>query len=179
MKNETANRKSARPTVSAKTAWLMGVDLVTTGEHLHSIRRKNHLTQEMLSELFEQAGDPVSRNSISYWETGKKLPSVEHLVFLAELYRCSLDELIFSFRRSRSEENGDQPVPLNITLHSFRGASSASLFFFSQSDVARSIQLLRHEIAKRGGTTSIPSGSMVSCTVSSCSQGIRSNTTAY
>lgn len=137
MKNETANRMPARPTVSAKTAWLMGVDLVTTSAHLRSMRRKNHLTQEMLSELFEQAGDPVSRNSISYWETGKKLPSVEHLVFLAELYRCSLDELIFSFRRSRSEENGDQPVSLNITLHSFRGASSASRFFFSQSSKAR------------------------------------------
>ena len=48
------------------------------------------------------------------WENGKKLPSLSHVVFLAELYSCSLDELVISYRRSREADDGDQSVPFFI-----------------------------------------------------------------
>lgn len=105
-----------RLTISRAKAWLMGIDPVATGRQLRSMRRKHNLTQEMLSELFEEAGESASRVAISNWETGKKLPSLAHVVFLAELYRCSPDELVVSYRRSHITEDCDQPVPLLLIL---------------------------------------------------------------
>lgn len=98
-------------TINYATAWLMGIDPIATGKQLKELRRSHHLTQEYLSELFEQGGDSASRVIISMWENGKKLPSLSHMVFLAELYDCSLDELVFSYRRSRELADRDQPVP--------------------------------------------------------------------
>lgn len=37
------------------------------------------------------------------WESGKKLPTLSHLVFLRELYGCTLDELICTYRQSARE----------------------------------------------------------------------------
>lgn len=104
-------------------AWLMGIDPIATGQQLKKQRRAHHLTQEQLSELFEQAGDSLSRVSISIHENGKKMPSLDHVVFLAELYGCSLDELVISYRRSREPDSRDQPVPLIFTM-SVRRASA-------------------------------------------------------
>lgn len=91
-------------------AWLMGIDPTATGRQLKKLRQTHHLTQEFLSELFEQGGDSASRVIISMWENGKKLPTLSHIVFLAELYDCALDELVISYRRSRGDGDRDQPV---------------------------------------------------------------------
>lgn len=98
--------------INYANSWLMGIDPVATGRQLQELRRKNHLTQEDLSELFEWCDISASRVSISVWENGKKTPSLLHIVFLAELYGCSLDELVVSYRRSRESGDRDQPVPL-------------------------------------------------------------------
>ena len=98
-------------TVNYATAWLMGVDPVATGAKLKQHRIANNLTQEELSGLLADGGDPASRVSISMWESGKKLPSLSHLVFLRELYGCTLDELVCTYRQSEREAgDGDQPV---------------------------------------------------------------------
>ncbi len=120
MKNVTINYAKAR---------LMGIDPIATGRQLKKLRREHHLTQEYLSELFEQGFYSVSRVSISAWENSKKLPKLDHLVFLSELYGCSLDELVISYRRSRESADRDQPVPYYLyylplrrmyaTLHMF------------------------------------------------------------
>ena len=88
-------------TISRTHAWLMGPDPVATGQQLRVMRRAHHLTQEQLSELLEEGGSSVSRNAISAWESEKRTPSLEHIVFLAELYVCPLDELVISFRRAQ------------------------------------------------------------------------------
>ncbi len=97
-------------TINYAKSWLMGIDPVATGRQLKKLRRDHGITQEFLSELFERCGDSASRVIISMWETGKKLPSLSHMVFLAELYGCSLDELVISYRRSRETEDDDQLV---------------------------------------------------------------------
>jgi transcriptional regulator with XRE-family HTH domain len=102
-------------TINYAKSWLMGIDPVATGRQLKKLRRENGFTQECLSEQFERCGDSASRVIISMWESGKKLPSLSHMVFLAELYGCSLDELVISYRRSRETEEDDQLVPLIIT----------------------------------------------------------------
>lgn len=102
-------------TINYAKSWLMGIDPVATGRQLKKLRRDHGITQEFLSELFERCGDSASRVIISMWETGKKLPSLSHMVFLAELYGCSLDELVISYRRSREHGDDDQLVPLIIS----------------------------------------------------------------
>lgn len=102
-------------TINYAKSWLMGIDPVATGRQLKKLRRDHGITQELLSELFERCGDSASRVIISMWETGKKLPSLSHMVFLAELYGCSLDELVISYRRSREQGDDDQLVPFIIS----------------------------------------------------------------
>lgn len=100
--------------INYANSWLMGIDPDATGRQLKKQRRCHNLSQEELSERFEQGGDSASRVIISMWETGKKMPTLSHIVFLAELYGCTLDELVVSYRRSqeRELEDRDQPVPL-------------------------------------------------------------------
>ena len=107
--------KRQKLSIPAYTSWLMGVDPVATGNMLRSRRVASHLTQEDLSELFERGGDSASRVTISNWETGRKLPTLMHVVFLSELYSCSLDELVVSYRRSQDAEESDQPVAFFVS----------------------------------------------------------------
>lgn len=120
--------------INYANSWLMGIDPVATGRQLKKLRRQHNFTQEDLSELFEWCDISASRVSISVWENGKKTPSLLHIVFLAELYGCTLDELVVSYRRSheRELEDRDQPVPL-INIITFKTnvcVCICSSFFF-------------------------------------------------
>ncbi len=119
-------------TIDYATAWRMGIDLVATGRQLKLHRLANHFTQEKLSDLFDQAGDSASRVIISMWENGKKLPSLSHVVLLAQLYHCPVDELVITFMRSAREAEGEggSSVLLWIFLqdHRRRDASCGGLF---------------------------------------------------
>ncbi|MBO1307974.1 helix-turn-helix transcriptional regulator [Enterococcus sp. 669A] len=52
-------------------------------------RKKNNLTQTQLAEELK-----IARQSISKWETGENLPSIDNLILLSEILNISLDELI-------------------------------------------------------------------------------------
>lgn len=52
-------------------------------------RQRNHLSQEQLADALN-----ISRQSISKWETGENLPSIDNLISLSGLLDISLDELI-------------------------------------------------------------------------------------
>lgn len=121
-------------TVNYATAWLMGVDPAATGARLKQYRNANHLTQEGLSGILTDGGDPASRVSISMWESGKKLPTLSHLVFLRELYGCTLDELICTYRQSaREAADGDQPVVFYYDLLLNAAGCMPAAFFALQS----------------------------------------------
>lgn len=57
--------------------------------NLQMFRRKMNLSQEELAEKCQ-----VSRQAIAKWERGDSVPTIEKLVFLADLYELSLDELV-------------------------------------------------------------------------------------
>ncbi len=59
------------------------------GFELKSQREKVGLSQLELSKL-----TGISQSSISRWEEGKRTPSIENCVQLADFYGISLDELI-------------------------------------------------------------------------------------
>ncbi len=59
------------------------------GENLYNARRKSGLSQQAVAEKLG-----VSRQTISKWETDETLPDICQSKKLADLYRCTLDELI-------------------------------------------------------------------------------------
>lgn len=59
------------------------------GENLQRLRKENKITQEALAEKCK-----VSRQAIAKWENNESIPTVDKLIYLADLYEVSLDELV-------------------------------------------------------------------------------------
>lgn len=91
--------------------WEMEIDPIATGKQLRKKRREASVSQEYLSEIITRyCVDSACKNIISKWETGKLIPSAQHLKFLAKNYGCTMDELIVTYSTSSADER-DQPVP--------------------------------------------------------------------
>lgn len=59
------------------------------GSNLQFLRRRGNMTQEKLAQQLD-----VSRQAVSKWESGETVPEVSTLLQLAELFHCSLDDLL-------------------------------------------------------------------------------------
>ncbi len=114
-----------------------------TGEQLYQHRRKANLTQEYLAELLD-----VSRVIISTWESGRKMPSWTHMVNLAKLYGCSLDELVVTYQRSRERDDRDQPVPLVNYMFIYLDECMRLHMFVFFCKLAVSVNLLSNQYNK-------------------------------
>lgn len=57
--------------------------------NIKKYREKNGLTQSALSSMMN-----ISRQSISKWETGQALPSIDNLIMLSDLLDIPLDQLV-------------------------------------------------------------------------------------
>lgn len=58
-------------------------------EKLRELRTKNGISQRTVAQKLD-----VSPSIISSYETGERTPSVENLLLLSYLYRCSTDYLL-------------------------------------------------------------------------------------
>ncbi len=58
------------------------------GERLRDLRIENDLTQE---ELSKKIG--ISEVTIYYWETGKRIPTLDNAVIIAKFFKVSIDYL--------------------------------------------------------------------------------------
>lgn len=58
-------------------------------ERLRELRTKSGLSQRIVAQKLD-----VSPSIISSYETGERTPSVENLLLLSYLYRCSTDYLL-------------------------------------------------------------------------------------
>lgn len=56
---------------------------------IKQFRLKNKLTQQQLADLVD-----VTRQAVTRWESGTVEPSTENLISLAQIFGCSVDELI-------------------------------------------------------------------------------------
>lgn len=70
-----------------------------TGEFLKSLREGKGLTQEQLAEHFY-----VSTRTVSRWETGSNMPTVDMLIDLADFYNVDIQEIIDGERKSENME---------------------------------------------------------------------------
>lgn len=57
--------------------------------NLRTLRKQHHLTQTDLSQMLN-----VSRQAYSNYETGKRTPDLDALLFLSRYYHVSLSELV-------------------------------------------------------------------------------------
>ena len=62
---------------------------MTISENIKKFRQENNLSQEQLAKKLN-----IARQSISKWENGETLPSIDNLIALSGLLDISLDELI-------------------------------------------------------------------------------------
>ena len=58
-------------------------------DNLRIQRKKLGLSQEELAEKCQ-----ISRQAIAKWESGESVPTIEEVIFLADLYDMTLDELV-------------------------------------------------------------------------------------
>jgi transcriptional regulator with XRE-family HTH domain len=70
----------------------------TFAQNLAALRKEKGLTQEDLADLLN-----VSRQSVSKWESGKGYPNMERMIFLADYYGVSLDDLAHRAVSGRKE----------------------------------------------------------------------------
>lgn len=62
---------------------------MTLSKNIVKFRKSNNLSQEQLAKKLN-----ISRQSVSKWENGQTLPSIDNLISLSGLLNISLDELI-------------------------------------------------------------------------------------
>ncbi len=62
---------------------------MTLGDKLSKLRRDNNYTQEQLAGVLG-----VSRQAISKWESNVTYPETDKLIYMSELFNCSLDYLL-------------------------------------------------------------------------------------
>ncbi|MBO4879660.1 MAG: helix-turn-helix transcriptional regulator [Clostridia bacterium] len=74
---------------------------MTTGEMILYYRKERKLSQEELGQMLS-----VSRQTISLWETGQTVPTIENLVRLKEIFGVSIDSLL-----GCAEETGEGAKP--------------------------------------------------------------------
>lgn len=56
---------------------------------IRDYREKNSYTQAYIAEKLG-----VGANAVSQWETGSRSPSVRNLRMLADIFKCSVDDLL-------------------------------------------------------------------------------------
>ena len=79
------------------------------GKYIKFLRERNNLTQEELAKKV-----PVSREAVSKWETGRRIPDIETLIILSNIFDVSIESLL------SGEESNNAVVNLykdNIKLH--------------------------------------------------------------
>lgn len=74
-------------------------------QNIQNHRKKLNMSQEELGNMLY-----VSRQTISMWEKGSTVPTLDNLVRLSEIFSISVDELLKGEGRTRIEENTENYV---------------------------------------------------------------------
>lgn len=74
------------------------MDAVRIGQFLKELRKENNMTQEQLGERIG-----VTNKTISKWETGNYMPSVDCLKSLSDIYQISINEILAGERLKQED----------------------------------------------------------------------------
>ncbi|MDR0899021.1 MAG: helix-turn-helix domain-containing protein [Lactobacillaceae bacterium] len=70
------------------------------GKNIKALRQEQNLTQDQFAEILH-----VTRQSVSKWETGDSAPDIENLIFIAEKFGVSMDDLVFGIGHRNTSNN--------------------------------------------------------------------------
>jgi transcriptional regulator with XRE-family HTH domain len=91
------------------------IDPVGTGKRLRKYRNGYSLSQDDIADFFVLAGSAISKQSISNWERGKGLPTIDHMALLAYgLYHVGLEDLYVRYGSCERADSDDQPAHLFV-----------------------------------------------------------------
>lgn len=65
------------------------IDIIKAGKFITVLRQERKLSQRQLAEKLN-----VTRQAISKWENGLRLPSPEILIVLSEFFEVSINEIL-------------------------------------------------------------------------------------
>lgn len=86
------------------------MDIAKMGSFLGELRREKGMTQENLAEKLY-----VSSRTISRWESGKNMPDIETLLFLAEFYDLELIEILNGERKEETMKDEIVDTSLKVS----------------------------------------------------------------
>lgn len=86
------------------------------GERLKAIRLQKDLTQQQFADLLtnEEIGE-IKQKTVSRWEKGERVPSVEVLLRISEVTDLTIDELIKGTVEGEIIELIDKKTPIELT----------------------------------------------------------------
>lgn len=106
------------------------MDQKKIGSFLKELRKEKGLTQEQLAELMY-----VSDRTVSRWETGSNLPSLDILIRISDYYNVELSEILDGERKSGkmnkeleetvlkvADYSNDEKMKMMKKLHIFHGS---------------------------------------------------------
>lgn len=98
---------------------------IQLANNLRYLRKQNRLTQKDLSEMLN-----ISRQAYSNYETSKRTPDLDSLLYLAQFYDVNLDDLVLgslsSLRRTSAsafETIAEQKTPYTLSVDKNTGNS--------------------------------------------------------
>lgn len=75
------------------------MDSKKIGLFIKELRQKNNMSQNILAEKI-----PINREAISKWENGRTIPDSSTLIRLSEIFKVSIDEIMFGEYKSKENE---------------------------------------------------------------------------
>ena len=92
---------------------------VQLANNLKYLRRQRELSQDYLSELLN-----ISRQAYSNYETSRRTPDLDTLLFLSGFYQVGLNDLVLGNLSNPSDISGiltEETVPYTYTMHKKTG----------------------------------------------------------
>ena len=95
---------------------------IQLSNNLRYLRKKNGLTQSQMGEILN-----ISRQAYSNYETNSRTPDLDTLLFLADFYKVSLDDIVLTNLKDKMPYPGkndrisEDPVPYIFTKNTKTG----------------------------------------------------------
>lgn len=106
------------------------MNTILIGNYLQSLRKEKNLTQQEIADIFN-----ISSKTVSKWECGDAIPSINTLINLAKFYGVSVDQILnggetnFPNHTITSTNKSDEIVSTNKAIKQFTLFYYISLVF--------------------------------------------------
>ncbi len=100
------------------------MDIKKTGELIRQLREAKHVSQYEMAEILF-----IDRTTITKWENGNSLPSVEMLVSLSNYFHITINELLFGEIKNDKNKRKIDRITLDLLLEKNRLVKIIILLF--------------------------------------------------